>query len=103
MADPEPIEQSTPPPLLSPTFVWVEVNRRIDAITHRVDALDSHGSRGVDSLRLELGRLREDLEGHERSHERQTAEQRSSRRFTLGTIVALVTPLYPLLIWILSR
>lgn len=88
---------------LSPTFVWVELNRRIDDNKRRLDALDEHGTRGVDSLKQEVVRLRSDLEGHEKLHQRQADDQRTSRRWFVGTTIALVTPLYPLLIWLITR
>jgi hypothetical protein len=88
---------------LSPTFVWIETNRRIDALSLRVDALDEHGSRGVDGLRTEVARLGRDLEEHEREHQRSAVEQRASRRFTLGAVIALVTPLYPTLFWLVQK
>jgi hypothetical protein len=88
---------------LSPTFVWIEMNRRIDALARRVDGLDEHGSRGINGLRTEVARLGHDLEEHERQHQAQVSEQRTARRFTLGAVIALVTPLYPLVFWLVQK
>jgi len=88
---------------LSPTFVWIEMNRRVDALARRVDGLDEHGSRGINGLRTEVARLGLDLEEHEREHQRQAAEQRTARRFTLAAVIALVTPLYPTLFWLVQK
>lgn len=66
-----------------------------------IERLDSLGSRGVGALQgkveqfsKELQRLTDDLEGHEASHV-------SNKRWTVGIVIALVTPLYPLLGFIL--
>src|SRR5262245_12642788 len=88
---------------LSPTFVWVELNRRMDMLSRTVDDLDKHGSRGVDGLRVEVGRLRSDLEEHEKNHKQAEQDQRTARRWLVGTVVSLIVPLYPLLGWLLTR
>lgn len=98
----EPVPE-IPGPHLSPTFVWVELSRRIDANQARLDRLDEHGSRGVDGLRQEVTRLRADLVEHEGMHQRAAEQTATSRRWFVGTVVALITPLYPLIIWLISR
>lgn len=92
-----------PGPHLSPTFVWVELSRRIDANQARLDRLDEHGSRGVDALREQVTRLRQDLIDHEGMHQRAADEVATARRWLIGIVIALITPLYPLIIWILTK
>lgn len=70
----------------------------VDRIGGRVDRLDEHGSRGVEALRLELKRLRTDLESHEVMHSQAAQEQKAARRWTIGLVAGLIAPLYPLII-----
>jgi hypothetical protein len=82
-------------------FLWREVDRldgRITQVDRRVGQLDEHGSRGVEALRGQLGQLGRDFEAHEKAHERAAAEQTTSRRWMIGIVVALVVPLYPLIL-----
>lgn len=88
---------------LSPIFIWTELSRRVDLVTAKVERLDEHGTRGVDQLRDQITRLAKDIGDHERGHERAADEQRISRRWTVGITLGAVTPLYPLLLWVLSR
>jgi hypothetical protein len=101
-------------PHLSPTFVWIETNRRLDvavaefraaqlAMSARFERLDEHGSRGVDLLRVEVKSLRDDVTEHERLHENSRKEQVAARRWLIGVVIALIVPLYPLLIWLITR
>src|SRR5438105_6270711 len=98
-------------PVAQPEFhLWREVDRldkRIDRAFLQLDELDQHGSRGVDGLRIEVANLRADFAAHERAHEREVAERRTARRWGLGlgitAAVALVGPVYPLLLLLLER
>src|SRR5207237_943831 len=82
-------------------------DKRIDRAFLQLDELDQHGSRGVDGLRIEVANLRADFAAHERAHEREVAERRTARRWGLGlgitAAVALVGPVYPLLLLLLER
>lgn len=80
---------------MSTTFVWMEINRRVDSLSHRVDRLDEHGTRGVDALRTEVARLRTDFVDHETSHEKARLEAVSGRRWLIGILLAAIAPLYP--------
>lgn len=130
-AMPDPAVAAAPMPL-SPMFIWTELGRRLDQVhsesSRRIDALgtklerlDEHGSRGVDQLRDQVGRLADDITGHEKQHAEAlkvqraaaaeqraavaaaAAEQRAARRWLVGAVIAVVTPMYPLLIWLISR
>lgn len=92
-----------PGPHLSPTFVWVELNRRVDDLLRRLDQLDRDGPRGLDALRQDVGNLRQDLVDHEKEHRRAADLAVASRRWFIGTVLAVVVPLYPLLIWAIQR
>lgn len=94
------MSQTTSPagPLgMSPDFVWMEINRRVDSLAHRVDRLDEHGTRGVERLASEVRQLRTDFLDHEGTHEAARKETVSARRWLIGITVAVVTPLYPVL------
>lgn len=88
---------------LSVMFVWMELNRRVDAIVRRLEQLDEHGTRGVDALKGEVRQLGKDMSEHEKAHQRTADQQQTNRRWMIGTLIALVTPLYPLLIWLITR
>lgn len=85
-------------PEISPNFVWMETNRRIDVLGHRLDRMDETGTRGVDALRVELAGIRRDFLDHEGKHSEDAREAATARRWLIGVVVALITPLYPLLI-----
>lgn len=98
------------PAPLSPMFIWGELkatrseyDRRLDALTLKLEQLDQHGTRGVEALRLEVQQLRKDLLNHEDQHRRQADAQVSSRRWFVGVMVTLLVPLYPLLGYIIVR
>lgn len=103
MTEPTEAGEMVPSPHLSPTFVWMELNRRIDANAQKIERLDTSGPRGMDALRQDVGRLRQDLLDHESAHQRAADLAVTSRRWFIGTVVALVTPLYPLIIWLIQR
>jgi hypothetical protein len=83
---------------MSPMFVWMEINRRMDGVVRRIERLDEYGSRGVDGLRTEVARLRQDFGDHETAHEQARRDQVSGRRWLIGILIAVITPLYPLLL-----
>lgn len=66
----------------------MELNRRLDHLTGRVDHMDEKGTRGVDGLRVEVRELATDLARHEVKHEKASEDQRSFRRWIVGIIVA---------------
>jgi hypothetical protein len=90
----EPTQASRPPgPIGQAEFLlWREVDRldgRITDNARAIDRLDQMGSRGVESLRSKVDQLAHDLEQHEQQHV-------SSRRWTIGVVLAVVVPLYPM-------
>jgi hypothetical protein len=104
---PQQREMGSPPGLeMSPAFVWMEINRRVDVLTHKLERLDEHGTRGVDALRNDVARLRQDYAEHEASHKTARDDQVSGRRWLVGIFIATITPLYPLLgaaIWLAAH
>lgn len=75
---------------------------------NRIDALDQHGSRGVDALKTQIEGLRKDFNDHEGTHTeaakiaREAAQQAAThRRWLIGTIITLILPLYGLLLTLL--
>lgn len=96
-------EEMVPGPHISTTFLWVELNRRIDGNAQRIERMDANGPRGMDGLRAEVSRLRQDLVDHETTHQRAAEQAVAARRWFIGTVLAAVVPLYPLLIWIIQR
>jgi DNA invertase Pin-like site-specific DNA recombinase len=77
------------------------LTRRMEAVDRRIDHLDEHGTRGVDALRAAFTTLQRDLADHEALHAEQARTQIASRRWLIGLVVGLITPLYPLLITLL--
>lgn len=97
---------SVPAASSSDFLLWREVDRldrRIDTEAARLSRLDEHGSRGVEALRNQVQQLTRDIQEHELLHARQQEQQITGRRWIVGTVVALVVPLYPLLLWLLSN
>ena len=87
-------------------LLWREVDRldrRIDETRGRLDVLDQHGTRGVDALRNQVLQLAKDIEQHEQLHQAQTEQQITGRRWVIGTVCALIVPLYPLLGYALTQ
>lgn len=81
-------------------LLWREVDRlerSIDAQGKRMEYLDEHGSRGVDSLKGQIEQIRKDIAEHETAHAEAARLLATNRRWMIGVIVALITPLYPLL------
>lgn len=81
-------------------MLWREVDRlerSIDAQGKRMEYLDEHGSRGVDALKGQIEQIRKDIAEHESAHTEAARLLAQNRRWLLGTIVGLITPLYPLL------
>lgn len=91
---------ATPPPgATSSEFV----NWRLAQLEHQVVQIDQQGTRGVAPLAQRVDQIAEDLHEHERQHERAADQAVKGRRWTIGIVVALVTPLYPLLIALVIR
>jgi hypothetical protein len=90
---------------LDPMFVWIELNRRVDALVGRVNGLDEHGSRGVDVLRVELAQLRKDLGDHEELHRQAEANQRTLRQWAIGLVIVGILALVsnPFLVYWLTH
>lgn len=89
-------------PVGSPAWVVLReldaLTRRMDATDRRIDHLDEHGTRGIDALRAQLTALTRDLSEHENLHTEQAHAATASRRWLVGTVLAVVVPLYPM-IW----
>ena len=90
---------------LDPMFIWVEMNRRVDDLSARLDRMDENGTRGVDGLRIEVRELRVDLNAHEDLHRKSAEEQATARRWFVGLAVSGVLALLanPLLVLWLTR
>lgn len=90
------------------TATWIAqreidgLTRRVDKLDARIDRLDEHGTRGVEALRLSFETLKRDLADHETMHTEAARSQTTARRFLIGTVVALVVPLYPVLFWLIT-
>lgn len=94
-------------------LLWREVDRlerSIESQARRMEHLDEHGSRGVDALKGKIEQIRKDFMDHETMHAEaarlaaEAARQAvQSRRWLIGVTIALVTPLYPLIIAIFAR
>jgi hypothetical protein len=88
-------------------LLWREVDRlerSIEAHGRRMEYLDEHGSRGVDALKGQIEQIRKDFLEHEGTHAESAKLAReaataaaTARRWMIGVIIALVTPLYPVL------
>ncbi len=74
------------------------MDRRIDESFKKLDNLDQYGSRGVEGLRAEVRSLRQDWIDHERQHERTATNLKWAIGLTIGSVIAMVGPLYPLLL-----
>jgi len=92
------MNEAVPDAPLSTAFVWLEINRRLDSMAHRVDRLDEAGPRGLEALRGQVAQLRADLVEHEAAHQAAAQEQRTARRWQVGLVVSLIVPLYPLIL-----
>lgn len=88
---------SGPPQPSDPVSQTGFIMWRLTQLEHQFTQLDQQGSRGVDGLRLQVTQLTHDFEDHERQHEQTRKEQAISRRWLVGIVVAMITPLYPLL------
>lgn len=73
--------------------------RELDILRQRVDDMDTHGTRGVGAIQLQVGELVKDLADmraetrtwqgqHERSHERDARDRITARRWLIGVGVA---------------
>lgn len=92
-------------PVDSLTF-WHEIGRldgRLNENSRHIERLDENGPRGMEALRLELRQLRGDLQEHEQAHQREVDDRKAARRWAIGlgvlAAVALVAPLYPLILF----
>lgn len=104
------MSEPTPPSPAAPAsgdfHVWRDIDRldrRIDVVASQIGQLDQFGSRGVDALRQEVQTLSKDIKDHEQVHKDTTAAQAKARQFQIGMVVALIGPLYPLILLILTH
>lgn len=74
---------------------------RVTQLEARVEAMDQHGSRGVQALILQVAELVKDVAAHEAQHTLTEHARKADRRWIIGTAITLVVPLYPFLGWIL--
>lgn len=90
---------------IDPMFVWVEMTRRTDALSTRLDHIDASGTRGVDGLRAEVRALAADLVEHEKQHAQAAADQRTFRRWAIGLVTAGIAAMLsnPFLVLVLTR
>lgn len=92
-------------------LLWREVDRLERSLGdhgRRMEYLDEHGSRGVDALKGQIEQIRKDFIDHEGAHSeaaklaRDAAVQAATaRRWMIGVIIGMVTPLYPLLLFLI--
>lgn len=87
----------TAPPPAPELLIW-----RLDQLERRVDGIDTGGTRGVQALTLRVDELVKDMATHEAEHKASEQQRRSDRRWIIGVAVALITPLYPLIGWMLA-
>lgn len=102
----EPTPPSPAPAAGGDFHVWRDIDRidrRIDNVAQQVAQLDQYGSRGVDALRSEVQTLSKDIQDHEKAHRDAAVEQTKARRFQITMVIALIGPLYPLIVLILTR
>ena len=74
---------------------------RVDQLERRLEAIDLGGTRGVQALTLRVDELVKDGAQHEAAHHATEQQRRSDRRWIIGVAVGLITPLYPLIGWVL--
>lgn len=89
---------ATPPPgPADPVSQTGFIMWRVQQLEAKYAQLDQQGSRGVTELRLEVRQLAKEFGEHEEQHKQARKDQATSRRWLVGIVVALITPLYPLL------
>ena len=91
---PAPPADSTPVALLT----W-----RVDELARRVEAMDHGGTRGVQLLTQRVDQLVNDVASHKAAHTAAEEHRRTDRRWIIGTAVGLITPLYPLIGWVMTH
>jgi len=96
MSDASPPSQPVDPVSTSAFIMW-----RLTQLEHQFTQLDQQGSRGVAGLVQRVDQLAREFTLHEQQHENARKEQVSSRRWLLGLVALLITPLYPLLFAVL--
>ncbi len=74
------------------------VNTRVDKLEARFEALDTHGSRGVGVLQLQVGELIKDLVRIETTVKEQIKGIKTGKWQTVGAFIAAILPIYILLI-----
>lgn len=76
---------------------------RLEKLEQDVKSMDKSGTHGVQEIRIIVQQLQKDFIQHEVEHKENALEQKASRRFMVGTLVALIVPLYPTIIWVLTK
>lgn len=72
--------------------------RRLDATGNRLDLLDREGPRGMAVLAVQVTQLAADLATHEQAHTDQARQRRADIWRLVAVLVALIAPVYPLLL-----
>jgi hypothetical protein len=96
-------QSSQPPPAapLDSVLLFREVDRldrRMDELRQNLDRLDSHGSRGLSGLQVQMTELSKDLVSLEQTFSGFRSDLRSSRWALAGAYLGGLLPLYAFVI-----
>ncbi len=81
-----------------PAHVDPLVGWRLSQLELKYERLDTKGSAGVQALAAQVSQLAIDFEAHERQHKEEAKAQVAARRWMVGIVVALIGPLYPIIL-----
>jgi len=81
-----------------PAHVDPLVGWRLSQLELKYERLDKEGSAGVQALTSQVRQLAADFEAHERQHKEEAKAQVAARRWMVGIVVALIGPLYPIIL-----